>query len=215
MKLIDLSLPLGPDVQPVVGHPRVRYEPLTTLERDGVNNTLATFSIHTGTHVDAPRHFFQEGKTIDEIPLDRLAGRAWLCDLRDCVQPRKAFTVDDLRAGGLPPGEELQDLILVLYSGWAAEHWDRPDFYTANPYLAEETARWLVHKGIKALALDFGVDSTRPWPNHSILLGKNICLIENLVGLDQILPRRDFTLFALPIKVKDGNGGPARVVALL
>lgn len=215
MKLVDLSLPLSPEVEPVVGHPRVHYEPLTTLERDGVNNTLATFSIHTGTHVDAPRHFFPEGKTIDQIPLERLAGPAWICDLRHYVQPRKAITVEDLRAGGLPAGEELQDLILVLYSGWAVGHWNQPDFYTANPYLAEEAARWLVHKGIKALALDFGIDKARPWPNHSILLGKNICLIENVVGLDQILPRRDFTLLALPIKVQDGNGGPARVVALL
>lgn len=215
MKLVDLSLTLGPEVEPVVGHPRVRYEPLTTIEKDGVNNTLATFSIHTGTHIDAPRHFFDNGTTMDQVPLDRLCGPAWICDLRPVYQPRRAFTVDDLRAGGLPEGERLDDLILVLYAGWSQGHWNQPDFYTGNPYLAEETARWLVEKRIKALALDFGVDGARPWPNHTILLGSGICLIENLIGLDQILPRREFTMIALPVKIKDGNGGPARVVGLL
>lgn len=215
MRLIDLSLALGPEVEPVAGHPRVRFEPLSRVEEDGVDNTLATFSLHTGTHVDAPRHFIAGGDTIDRVPPERLAGPAWLCDLRAAAAPRRAFTVGDLRRGGLPAGEDLQDLILVLCSGWADTHWNRDDFYTANPYLHEEAAAWLAGRGIKALALDFGVDGGRPWPNHPALLGRGICLIENLVGLERLLPERRFDLVALPVKIKDGNGGPARVVALL
>lgn len=217
MQLIDLTLPLGPEVEPVPGHPRVRAETLTTLERDGVNNTLVTYSIHTGTHVDAPRHFIAGGKTMDEIPLEQLCGRAWLCDLRGVVPlegpERHQVTVADLERGGLPP-DGLGGIILTLYTGWAERHWNRPDFYTGNPYLDESTSRWLVQQGIKALALDFGVDGARPWPNHPIFLGAEICLIENLVNLDQILPRREFTLLALPLKMRE-NGGSARVVALL
>lgn len=215
MRLIDLSLALGPDVEPVPRHPRVHYEVLTTLERDGANNTLATFSVHTGTHIDAPLHFIPGGKTIDEIPIERLCGRAWLCDLRGIAGRRSEIGVADLDRGGLPPAGGLKDCILTLFSGWAAERWDKPDFYTANPYLAEEAARWLVEQGIKALALDFSVDGGRPWPNHPIFLGREICLIENLVNLDRILPQREFTMFALPVKIRGGNGGPARVVATL
>jgi arylformamidase len=217
MRLIDLSITLGPAVEPVPRHPRVQAEPLTTLERDGANNTLVTFSIHTGTHIDAPLHFIPGGKTMDEIPLDRLCGRAWLCDLRQVIPRqdgvRHQITVEDLKRGGLPPGG-LKDVILTLFSGWAEEHWDKPDFYTANPYLHESASRWLAEEGIKALALDFGVDGARPWPNHPTFLSQEICLIENLVNLEAILPDRDFTMYALPVKMRE-NGGSARVIVQL
>ena len=68
MDLIDLSMTLGPEVEPVPGHPHFHSQPLTTLERDGVNNSLITLSIHTGTHIDAAYHFIQSGQTIDQIP---------------------------------------------------------------------------------------------------------------------------------------------------
>lgn len=217
MHLIDLSMTLGPEVEPVPGHPHFHTEPLTTLERDGVNNSLITLSIHTGTHIDAPYHFIQSGLTIDQVPLERLCGQAWLCDLRGTVKhedgSRHRITVDDLRQAGLPAGG-LADTILTIFTGWSEEHWNRPDFYTQNPFLAEETSHWLIEQGVKALALDHGIDGARPWPNHTIVLSASCCIIENLVNLAAILPQREFTMYALPIKMRE-NGGMARVIAQL
>jgi arylformamidase len=215
MHLIDLSMTLGPDVEPVPGHPHFSSAPLTTLERDGVNNSLLTLSIHTGTHIDAPYHFVANGQTIDQIPLDQLCGRAWLCDLRNIVNRggRHRITIEDLQQAGLPP-DGLADVILTTFTGWSVTHWNRADFYTGNPFFDDETSRWLVEQRVKALALDHGVDGARPWPNHTIVLSTGRCLIENLINLDAILPQREFTMYALPVKMRE-NGGMARVIAQL
>ena len=82
-KNLDLTMPFSERTIPVPGHPCPRFEPLTTLERDGVRNTVMTASIHTGTHVDAPSHFIQDGETIDEIPVDRFHRPGVRLDLRE------------------------------------------------------------------------------------------------------------------------------------
>jgi kynurenine formamidase len=216
MQLIDLSMTLGPEVEPVPGHPHFHSEPLTTLEQDGVNNSLITLSIHSGTHIDAPYHFIQSGRTIDQVPLERLCGPGWLCDLRGVVESdtgRHRITVDDLQLAGLPK-TGLTDVILTVFTGWSVDHWNHPDFYKQNPYFDEETSRWLVDQGVKAVALDHSIDGAKPWPNHTIMLSTDRCIIENLINLDAILPHQAFTMYALPIKMRE-NGGMARVIAQL
>jgi len=216
MHLIYLSMTLGPEVEPVPGHPHFHSQPLTTLERDGVNNSLLTLSIHTGTHIDAPYHFIKSGLTIDQIPLDQLCGRAWLCDMRGVINQSKGrhhISRADLEQSGLPR-DGLEGVILTIFTGWSEEHWNRSDFYTANPFLEEETAQWLMEQGVKTLALDHGIDGARPWPNHTIVLSTGRCLIENLVNLEAMLPQRQFTMYALPVKLRE-NGGMARVIAQL
>jgi arylformamidase len=189
-------------------------EPITTHERDGRSNTKVVFSIHTSTHIDAPYHFYAGATTIDQVPLETLVGKAYLCDLRAVAEPGRALSVADLQAGGLPPEEQLRGSRPVLFANWAGPRWNTPDLYHGNPYLANETAEWLVEAGIAALALDFSVDEAYPYPCHQILLGAGIPLIENLINLDQI-PTREFTLIALPLRVEGGDGGPARVLAMV
>ncbi|HZU07967.1 MAG TPA: cyclase family protein [Chloroflexota bacterium] len=210
--IVDLTLTFSPAITPVPGHPCAEIIPLHEHATHGRSNSIVRFSIHTGTHIDAPYHFFPDGATIDRVPLDQLVRPAVLCDLRPYAAPRRAFTQADLEAGGLAPGT-LAGRIPVLFSGWSAAHSCAPDFYTANPYLDPAAARWLVAEGIAALGLDFAVDPAEPYPCHQVLLGAGIPLIENLIGLDQ-LERREFTLVALPMKIGGGNGGPARVAAL-
>ncbi|MDA8195012.1 MAG: cyclase family protein [Thermaerobacter sp.] len=211
MPLVDLSVPWGPDVQPLDGHPRIRFEPVTTHEREGRSNTRVEFSIHTGTHIDAPFHFFPEGKTIDQIPLAVFIGPAIAVDVTRFGSPRQAITLDNLFAAGIAD-VALSGIRLLLRTDWATQHWNQPDLYTKNPYLAQDAAQWLANQGIAALGLDFAVDSEFPYPNHYVFLGKEILLMENLINLDR-LGSRPFTLMALPLRVVGGDGGPARVVA--
>jgi kynurenine formamidase len=121
--------------------------------------------------------------------------------------------VDDLRAGGLD-GAGLEGRIAVLWSGWTDQTWNTPRLYADNPFLDPAAAEWLAERRIAALGLDFAVDPGPPYPCHLALLGAGIPLIENLVHLDQI-GQREFVMIALPHKVVGGNGGQARVVALV
>ena len=210
--IVDLTMTFGPEITPVPGHPCAEIVPLHTHETHGRSNSIVRFSIHTGTHIDAPYHFDPRGRTIDQVPLDQLLRPAVLCDLRTRAAPQRAFTRADLQAGGLLPGT-LRGCIPVLYSGWSAEHYRAPNFYTHNPYLDPDVASWLKEEGIAALAVDFAVDPAEPYPCHQVLLGAGIPLIENLIGLDR-LDRREFTLIAFPTKIGGGNGGQARVAAV-
>lgn len=213
MRLIDLTVPWGSEVQPLDGHPRIRFEPVTTHEHEGRSNTRVEFSIHTGTHIDSPYHFFPQAKTIDQMPLEVFIGPAVMLDLTPFARPGQAITLKDLLTCGVSPSS-IKGRRVVLRTDWASGHWNRPDLYTDNPYLAEDAARWLADADIVALGLDFAVDSAYPYPNHYVFLGKDILLIENLVNLDQI-QKDAFTLVALPLRVVGGDGGPARVVAMV
>ncbi|MDR7554928.1 MAG: cyclase family protein [Armatimonadota bacterium] len=220
MRLIDLTIPWGPEIEPVPDNPRIFYVPIMRHELHGYSTGFATFSIHTGTHIDAPYHFVPDGLTMEQVPLEWLNGPAVLLDLRAAARPGQPLTVDALRAAAPDPAE-LRDRRAVLWTGWAQEHWRGPEFYRDNPYLANDAAWWLVDAGVRALAVDFAVDGGPPkppgqprYPVHLITLGAGVCLIENLINLDRI-GRRHFTLLAMPVPVKGGNGGPARVAAWL
>jgi len=213
-RMIDLTLPWSPNVTPVPGHPRIQIEDLHTHEEDGRSNSIARFSLHTGTHVDAPYHFHREGQTIDRVPLTRLVAPATLLDLRSQAHPGKGITTADLWSIGVSPDEELKERVVVCFCGWAARMWNSPDFYSGNPFLDQAAVRWLADREIAALGLDFSVDQGYPYPNHQLLLGRGILLIENLTNLDQI-GQREFVIAALPLPVEAGNGGPARVVAFV
>lgn len=218
MRLIDLSIPWGPEIEPVPNNPRIFYVPINQHELQGYSTGYATFSIHTGTHIDAPYHFIRDGLTMEQVPLEWLNGPAVLLDLRTMTRPGRAFTVEIIRTAAGNPAE-LRDRRVVLWSGWAQEKWNDPAFYRDNPYLSNEGAQWLVDSGARALAVDFAVDGGPPkppgqpkYPVHLITLGADVCLIENLINLDKI-GRRHFTLIAMPVPIKGGNGGPARVAA--
>lgn len=213
MSSLDLTMPFSEKTIPVPGHPCPQMEPLTTLERDGIRNTLATFSIHTGTHIDAPSHIVEDGATIDEIPIERFRRPGVRLDLREMATPGDEITLEHLEAAGFEPSE-VEGTILILASGWADQTWQSESLYAKNPYLAEDASEALAEAAPSALGLDFAVDDTKPWPNHQILLGADVLLIENLMRLAE-LPRDGFEITAYPLKLVGENGGPTRVVAEL
>lgn len=213
MRLIDLTIPVCEELTPVPGHPHTRREPIITSGYDFIANTLLIHSLHSGTHVDAPKHFYPDGLAIDRVDLNRLVGKTFLVDVHDFVRPGSAITVDDLKRGGLPDAEQIKDNRILIYANWCAHRWNNGPLYRGQPYLHTTTAKWLVNAGLAALASDFPIDNGPPYQNHQIMLGAGILLIENLINIEQI-NQTVFTLLALPLKIKDDNGGPARVVAL-
>lgn len=211
-RLTDLTMPFSPRTIPVPGHPQPEAEPLHTLERDGVRNTIIRISIHTGTHIDAPSHFIADGAAIDEIAIERFHRPGLRLDLTD-APPNEAISLAQLEAAGFESAKA-RDSILLLASGWTDRVWTTERLYEDNPFLGRDAAEAVAEAGPSALGLDFAVDEQRPWPNHTILLGAEVLLIENLMGLPQ-LPTEEFEVIAFPLRLEGENGGPARVVASL
>jgi arylformamidase len=129
------------------------------------------------------------------------------------AQPGAPITLEHLNEAGFDPSE-VRDAILMLASGWTDQAWESERLYETNPYLAQDAAEAVAAAAPSALGLDFAVDDTKPWPNHTILLGEEILLIENLMHLPE-LPRDGFEVMAFPLKLVGENGGPTRVVVKL
>jgi kynurenine formamidase len=222
VELVDLTLTLGSSrVTPVPGLVGVSMEPLQTHQTHARSNTKLTLATHLGTHVDAPYHFHADGTTVDNMPLQRYAGPAVLLDLRTLPKEQRPILVTDLQqAGGQPAA--LRGQIAVLFTGWAEGESGGDRFYSQGPYLSTEGAEYLARSAVNAVAVDFPIDkhpptprsTIRDFPVHRLLLGRGIPLIENLINLDKLVGRR-FELWALPIKLKDGDGAAARAVARL
>src|SRR5947208_15747525 len=112
-----MTIPRGPEVEPVPGHPHIYDVPIHHHELHGLSTSYATFSIHTGTHIDAPYHFIKDALTIDRVPLEWLNGPAVLVDLRSQARPGQSFTVDAVRAAAA--AADLRDRRAVLRHGGA------------------------------------------------------------------------------------------------
>jgi kynurenine formamidase len=207
---VDLTMPMSGRTIPVPGHPAPEFEPLHRFETDGLRNTIMRFSIHTGTHIDAPSHFIEDGASIDEIPIERFCRPAVRLDL-SAAEPAQAIDLAQLKTAGFAP-EASRGAILLLATGWSDRAWRSDRLYGDNPYLARDAARAVAAAEPTALGLDFAVDEGRPWPNHTTLLGAGVLLIENLLGLTR-LPADGFEVIAFPLRLTGENGGPARVVA--
>lgn len=219
MRIIDLSMPV------VEQHPRWK----TTLEVTGdlakgslAQSTRISVSCHSYTHVDARRHMFLDGATIEATPLERVVGDCAVIDLSD-IQPNEAITPERLtpRAGHLPQNGR------VLFKTC----WDRhrspttTAFWTDAPYLTRESAIWLRDRAVQTVAYDFPQDypirlllkgEERPLPEHvthDILLRENVTMIEYVCNTAEIREKTVF-LCAAPLKIVGSDGAPARVFAI-
>ena len=187
---------------------------------------------HGGTHLDAPVHFARGRHAADEVPLDRLVGRAVTVDVSAAAlaDPGHEVSVRELRDweeehGRIPPGA-----IVLLHTGYGRYWPDRARYMGTDrrgpeavadlrfPGLHPDAARWLVEEravgavGIDTPSIDTG-SSTLFW-SHRVLFEQNVPAFENLANLDR-LPPRGFTVVALPMKIRGGSGGPLRAIALL
>lgn len=211
------------------------------LEEDFAGETEAGFyysankyaaAEHGGTHIDAPVHFARGKHTVDQIPLEQLMGPAIVIDVSKQSASDRDYrvTVEDLRGwerrfGRIPTGA-----IIFLRTGFGKFYPDRAKYLGTEergagavpklhfPGLHHDAARWLVtQRSIKAIGLDtasIDYGQSTLFESHRILSEKNIPAFENVANLDQ-LPARGFSVIALPMKIKDGSGGPLRLIALL
>ena len=187
---------------------------------------------HGGTHIDAPVHFSATGKTVDEIPLNRLIGEAAVIDVtRACKKnPDYQISIADLRRWEEAHQRQLVDVIVLLRTGYA-KRWPNRKAYVGTdatgpeavaelhfPGLAPAAAHWLTqHRSIKAVGIDtasIDYGQSKRFASHVTLFEHNVPAMEN-VGDMSGLPTARATIIALPMKIGGGSGGPVRVLAIL
>ncbi len=185
---------------------------------------------HGGTHMDAPIHFAEGKRAVDEVPLNQLIGPAVVIDVRDQAAKDADYrlSVADIQAWEKAHGEIPQGAIVLALTGWGKFWPDKKKYLgtdkpgdTKNlhfPGFSRTATEFLVNErdidalGIDTPSLDYG--QSQDFIAHRIANEANKPGLENVANLDR-LPPIGATLIALPMKIKDGSGGPARVIALL
>ena len=204
MKLIDISVPLDANLPTYPNNTPFSLEAIKRIGRgDSSNVSTLHMSAHAGTHVDAPRHFFDDAPGTEALPLEMLVGRARVIE----VTSRKGITAEDLARIDL--SEDVRVLIKTLNS----RLWGSPEFQTDYVGVTESGARHLVDHGIKVVGVDYlSVEEfKRPGaPAHHILLGGGTIVIEGL-NLRDVEPG-PYEMYCLPLRVVGSDGAPARVV---
>jgi len=204
MKLIDVSVPLEPSLASYPGNVPFTLEANKRIARGDSSNVSAVhMSAHSGTHVDAPRHFFDEGPGTEALALEMLIGRTRVIELRT----RGGITADDLKPVDL--AEDVRLLIKTTNS----RLWGDSTFHTEYVGITESAARHLVEHGIKVLGVDYlsvEVFKTPGAPAHHLLLGGGTIVIEGL-NLRDVDPGI-YEMYCLPLRIVGCDGAPARVV---
>ena len=209
MKFLDISLTVSPELPVWPGDPAIVLERYRSIARGNASNdTRLACSVHTGTHVDAPAHFIEKGATVEQLPLDILIGPAFVAELPEM----DVITPDILNALAIPP-----EAARLIFKTKNSAIWAEPNFRFNPEYAAlnAEAARWIVHKGLLLVGIDYlsiqKFDDPQPF-THSILLDAGIVIVEGL-NLQNVKPG-PYQLICLPLKLSGSDGAPARVVLI-
>lgn len=214
-RIHDLSQPVFancpqyPDENPRPVQVRLFY----MLAVQGVNKEIVEMSTHTGTHCDAPFHFFEDGATIDEVSLETYVGPATIVDLRH--KPLgTAIERSDLtaRESDIVPG-----CIVLLNTGGGKHRANTKAFLTEYPYLSGEGAEYLVSRGVKGVGIDAVSlggynDPATAGPPHRALLGNGKFIVEDLYFPDEVMDGVERLFVAAPVKVRGAGGAWTRAM---
>ena len=204
-RLVDVSVVLAPGLATYPGNPEFEITPLHRIaDGHSSNNSRLVMGTHTGTHVDAPLHFFDGRPGVDAMALELLIGRARVIDLPH----RGGITEKHLAGAGLR-----EDLRVLLRTPNSAL-WNTSDgFHTDYTYLTEDGAKFLVGQGVKVVGVDYlSVEQFKKAgaPAHKALLGSGVIIIEGLNLSDA--EAGQYEMYCLPLRIANADGAPARVV---
>jgi len=202
---IDISVPIYSGMVHWPDNPAVRIERIQDLSHgDAANVSKIELGAHTGTHMDAPRHFLADGAGLDEMPFDATLGLARVI----CIENPQAILPAELEGHHLQAGER------VLFRTQNSERcWKDNQFVEDFVYISAAAAQFLVERQVRTVGIDYlsvggyvydGVET------HQILLSAGIWLIEGL-NLSAVEPGA-YELVCLPLRVVGADGAPARAI---
>lgn len=217
-RIIDLSYPIEDHFRW-----KVQRELAASFEQnDDFQITRVGFAVHGFTHIDAPRHMLPDGPTTSDFRLESLVGEAAIVDL-SAVGENTAITAELIAAAG----EHVRrgDMILLKTAWDQRFSLKNPEFWTCAPYLTREACEWLIGRGPGVVGFDFpqdhairalldgGSPALAEFVSHDVILRRGVPLIEYLCNLGAVSSSRA-EVCALPLKLLDADGAPARVVAI-
>ena len=231
MRIVDLSMtvdecdsaPFAPDEN------YFKLRPIIKWEDKGFVSNVVQMTVHVGTHIDSPHHFFRDKPSIEKLPLDPMFGKAVVLDLTAKGVAHARIRPDDLAEAEQKlkaEGIEIEEgAMLFLRTDWPKGHdTTDPAWWNDSPCLTHEAAQWVVAKKPSVVGYDFaqeekGSDYQKAdeilgsaMRVHRTILPKVVFQIENLINLDQIGSTAQ--IIALPVKWKT-ESAPARVVAIV
>lgn len=200
----------------------------------GWANDTYTVSVHAGTHVDAPWHYYptcdgKRAKTIDELPLEWFYGDGVVLDMRH--KPNGSLiNTDDVQEALQKINYTLKAGDIVMIHTGADKVWGKPEYFAAGSGMSAEATRWLIDQGIKVMGIDtWGWDqpfwaikerfkeSGDPsviWEAHRVGIDLEYCQIEKLANLEQLPRPYGFKVSCFPVKATNCSAGWTRVVAM-
>lgn len=201
---IDISIPLKTGMAHYPGDPPVRIERgRGALKDDAPIVSRLSMSAHSGTHVDAPLHFFEKGASIDQIPFDAIVGKARVVEISD----KESIKPSEIEACGPKPGE------ILLFKTRNSSLWAKKRFVRRFVHLSTEAAAILVRKEVRAVGIDYlsiGGFGGNEMAVHRMLLDASVWIIE---GLDLSSARGGlYEFICLPLNIACGEAAPARAI---
>lgn len=209
MKLYDLSHPFSVDDMVFPGTPAMEYRLTHTFEEGAFSLGLASINTHAGTHTDAPRHFLQDGATLEAVPLSHYVGPCVVVDVRH-RGAEEDITLEDIRA--YEDTISVKQRVLFL-TGWSTRV-NTPEYFTDYPRISLEVAERLVELGVVLM----GVEPPSLNPPlyievHRALSKHGVAIIEGLCGLDAILDK-EVIFCGAPLAFAGADGFPVRAYAI-
>lgn len=203
-KFIDISRTISNDALVIPGDEEINHTTICDIgpESPCRITKLGGWTTHFLTHVDAPRHFVKNGKTLDAIPIERFSGPSIVAEARVSVIDREFVRTLRLRKG--------QN---VLFKTRHSGPFKKGQFDESHVHISQSGAEALVDCGVNLVATDYlSIDGfhTKDFPAHRTLLGKEVLVME-AVNLESVRPG-EYGLLALPLKIGEGDGSPVRAV---
>ncbi len=206
-KIIDISVPIYNGMLVYPGDAGAAVEPFHQIAKgDAANLSELRLGSHTGTHIDAPRHFVEGAEPVDRLPLDVLVGWARVLDLTGV---KGQISPSDLEKAGMKDARRI--LLKTSNSGL----WNEATFCKEFVSLSNEAADFLVRRGIKLVAVDYlSIERFHPEKHyvHKTLLGESVVIVEG-VNLGGVEPG-EYKLVCLPLRIRDADGSPARAILI-
>lgn len=239
--LIDISLPIKEGMRTWPGEDWVKFALMTEFEKKGVRVSKLTLGSHSGTHIDAPRHFLKDGGGIDSIPVEKFVGPCVVIEMEP--QDGKGITAEDIKValnttspipanfpltGNIAAAHEKQSHSLftpsftrrgnelerhVLFKTRNSAHLADVTFYDEYVYLAASGAEYLLEQGVDLVGIDYLSIEKRGSLGHPVhtMLLENGVVILEGANLAEVKPGR-YGIMAFPLRLEGLDGSPARVL---
>lgn len=226
-RVIHLSHVIATDIPQWPGDPPVEFATVAELQDDGYYLRRFSLGEHSATHINAPNSFYASGVGIDQYSAESLVVAAILIDICEvaAVNPDYVLTIADILAWEEQYGEIPVGNVVLLYTGWQKKWLNKKAFFNQDaqgvmhfPGFSGDTTQFLLEQrqisgvGIDTHGVDSGQDNS--FTTNRLVLAQKGIVLENLTNLDQ-LPSKGTTLAIGILRLRDGSGSPAAVLALV